>query len=204
MKRIEAAAALLLSLAAVATAWTGYQANRWNGEQAKAAGRTSALRIGATRAENVANDQTQVDIALYSQWADAFTSGNNALEQFVRDRFRPEFKPAFDAWLATNPLTTSGAPSTPFAMSEYRVAAKQQAIAIDRQANASALAVQEYIQRSANYVLGVLLLAVALFFAGISTKLTSDRLRVAMLAIGWLVFVGTVVWMATSPVSVSV
>ena len=89
-------------------------------------------------------------------------------------------------------------------MPEYQVAARRQAIAIDRQANASALAVQEYIQRSANYVLGVLLLAVALFFAGISTKLTSERLRVAMLATGWLVFVGTVVWMATFPVRVSV
>ena len=29
-------AAALLALATVATAWSGYQASRWNGEQAKA------------------------------------------------------------------------------------------------------------------------------------------------------------------------
>ena len=59
------------------------------------------------------------------------------------------------------------------------------------------------IQRASNYVLGVVLFASALFFAGMSTKLTSPELRVAMLSIGCAVFLCTV-WIATSPVSVSV
>ena len=53
-------------------------------------------------------------------------------------------------------------------------------------------------------MLGVVLFASALFFAGMSTKLTSPRLRVAMLAIGCAVFLGTAIWIATSPISVSV
>ena len=46
--------------------------------------------------------------------------------------------------------------------------------------------------------------AVALFFAGISTKLTVPGLRKAMLAVGCLVFLGTAVWIATSPITVAI
>ena len=48
------------------------------------------------------------------------------------------------------------------------------------------------IQRSSNYVLGVVLFAVALFFAGMSTKLTAVGLRKAMLVVGCVLFLGTV------------
>jgi hypothetical protein len=48
--RIEVVATVLLAVAAVATAWSGYQATRWNGEQAKASGTTNRLRIEAARA----------------------------------------------------------------------------------------------------------------------------------------------------------
>jgi hypothetical protein len=50
----------------------------------------------------------------------------------------------------------------------------------------------------------VVLFASALFFAGISTKLTSLKLRVTILSIGCAVFLGTAMWIATSPVSVTV
>jgi hypothetical protein len=60
------------------------------------------------------------------------------------------------------------------------------------------------IQRSTNYVLAVVLFAATLFFAGMSAKLPSPRLRLAMLVMGLVVFTGALVWVATSPVSVSV
>jgi hypothetical protein len=60
------------------------------------------------------------------------------------------------------------------------------------------------VQRATNYVLGVVLFAVALFFAGVSTKLRARRLQAALLALGATVFVGTVIWLATLPVSISV
>ena len=60
---------------------------------------------------------------------------------------------------------------------------------------------REDIQRASNYVLGVVLFAVALFFAGISTKLDSERLRGVMLGLGYAVFLGAVIWVATFPVS---
>ena len=59
-------------------------------------------------------------------------------------------------------------------------------------------------QRSDNDVLAVVLFAAALFFAGISTKLTVPSQRVAVLALGYTIFVGAAVWVATFPITISV
>jgi hypothetical protein len=64
--RLELVALLLLAVAAVATAWSSYQANRWNGEQAKTTSKVNATRIDAARASGLANAQTQVDIATFA------------------------------------------------------------------------------------------------------------------------------------------
>jgi hypothetical protein len=46
------------------------------------------------------------------------------------------------------------------------------------------------------------LLASALFFAGISTKMRMPRQREALLALGWVIFLSTAVWLISSPVQV--
>jgi hypothetical protein len=89
-------------------------------------------------------------------------------------------------------------------MPEYRVAAEEEAQRLDAEAELSSATVRQNIQRASNYVLAVVLFAVSLFFAGMSTKLADPRLRRVMLGLGWVVFAGTVIWVATSPVSVAV
>jgi type II secretory pathway pseudopilin PulG len=201
---IEIAAAVLLALAAVATAWSSYQATRWNGEQSKAASRANALRAEATQAATRADSQTEIDVATFIQWVDARAKGDQELASFYVERFRPEFRPAFDAWLATDPLSSPDAPPTPFAMDEYRLEAATEADRLDAEAEGFSAAVRRDVQRAGNYVLGVVLFAVALFFAGMSTRLGGRGVRIAMLAVGCLVFAGAVAWIATFPVIVSV
>ena len=48
---VEIGEAILLALVAVATAWTGYQAARWDGDSAKLYGTSSRIRIEATQAD---------------------------------------------------------------------------------------------------------------------------------------------------------
>ena len=201
--RVEIAATVLLALAAVATAWSSYQATRWNGEQAKAASRTNAIRIDAARAQGLGEAQQEVDVATFTEWVDAYARKETELVDFYSKRFRPEFNPAVDAWIATRPLRNEDAPLTPFAMPQYRLAAKADARRLDAEAEVSAAAVQRDIQRGSNYVLGVVLFAVALFFAGMSTKLGTPRLRMITVALGCAIFLGTVIWIATFPVSVA-
>jgi hypothetical protein len=200
----EIVATLLLALAAVATAWSSYQAARWNGEQAKTAAAVNKTRLQATRASALANSQSEVDVATFTQWVDAYARKESFLADFYFRRFREEFKPAVNAWLASKPLVSPDAPLTPFAMPQYRLAATAEAEALDRKAEALAAEVREYIQRSTNYVLGVVLFAVTLFFAAMSTKLTTPGLRIGTLLTGCVIFLGTVAWIATSPVSIAV
>jgi len=46
--------------------------------------------------------------------------------------------------------------------------------------------------------------AVTLFFAGMGTKLTEPRLRVATIGLGALIFLGSLIWVLTLPVSFAV
>jgi hypothetical protein len=201
---VELVATVLLSVATVATAWSAYQANRWNGEQAKATSRANAARIESTRASGVVNRQVQIDVALFTQFIDAFAQEQTELANFYRARFREEFKPAFDAWVATRPRFNPEAPLTPFELPEYRLAAMEEAEELEATADANAAEARRNIQRSSNYVLAVVLFASSLFFAGISTKLTMPRARIATVVLGCVLFVGTLLWIATSPISVSV
>ncbi len=201
---VEIISTVLLAFAAVATAWSSYQATRWHGEQAIASGRTNAIRIEASRAENLAAAETEIDVATFIQWIDARAAENTELADFYRQRFRDEFQPAFDAWLDTGPFANSSAPPTPFAMPEYRLEATTEAERLDAAAEASSALVHRTVQRASNYVLAVVLFAVALFFAGMSTRLRGVGTRRALLVIGGAVFLGTVAWIATFPVSLAV
>ena len=200
----ETVATVLLVVAAVATSWSSYQATRWNGEQAAAAGRTNAIRIDASRADGLAEAQTEIDVATFIAWVEADRTGDDRLADFFQDRFRDEFRPAYDAWRTTRPFTNPDAPPTPFAMEEYQLASREEAEQLDAQAEASAAEVRRNIQRASNYVLTVVLYAVALFFAGMSTRVSSTRLRWILTVAGSVVFLGTVGWIATFPVSLAV
>jgi hypothetical protein len=188
-------------LAAVATSWCSYEATRWHGDQALATSRTNAIRVEAARAASLAESQSQIDVATFIAWADANGRDERELAEFYGDRFRSELETAFRAWMATDPFTNADAPPTPFAMPEYRVEAQEEAESLDQEAEASAVEVSSDIQRASNYVLTVVLFSVALFFAGMSTKIASRRLRLGLVAAGYGILLVALVWMATFPVS---
>jgi hypothetical protein len=79
-----------------------------------------------------------------------------------------------------------------------------QADRLETQATAASAEAGVDIDRADRYVLCVVLFAASLFFAGISTKLETTRARTAILALGCILFLGTVAWIATFPVSVDV
>ena len=203
-RRLELAATVLLALAAVGTAWATYQSARWHGKQAEAQSASIAARVESTREANVANRQAQVDVALFTQWVDAYAAGNQRLATFYRERFRPRFKPAFEAWIELRPLENPKAPGSPFDLPQYELAASTQADRLEAVAAAKSKDVQKLIQRADNYTLAVVLFAVALFFAGISTKLDDRTARIAILALGYAMFLGTAIWLATFPITVAV
>lgn len=203
-ERLDLVAAVLLAMATVATAWSGYQASRWNGEQAVAFSRASAMRIESTKAAALADAQTQIDVATYIQWVDAYAQEQTELANFYYQRFREEFKPAMDAWVATTPLRNPDAPLTPFAMPEYQLEARTESDRLETEAEAWSATARTNIQRATNYVLGVVLFAAVLFFAGMSMRLSSSRMRRLLLGFGLVIFITAVAWIATFPISISI
>jgi len=203
-RRLELAATVLLAMAAVATAWAAYQSARWHGEQAKSQSASIAARVESTRTANVANRQVQIDVALFTQWVDAYARDETELAAFYRKRFRDEFRPAFNTWVATKPRTNPAAPLSPFAMPQYKLAATAQADRLEAQAGEASQRVGRFIQRADNYSLAVVLFAASLFFAGISTRLGSSTAKAVILGLGYTLFLGSLIWIATFPVSLSV
>jgi hypothetical protein len=202
-RHFELAATVLLAMAAVATAWASYQSARWHGEQARAQSASIAARVEATRAANVASRQVQIDVALFTQWVDAYARDETELAAFYRKRFRAEFQPAFDAWVATKPRTNPSAPLSPFAMPQYKLAATTKGDRLEVRAATFSQRAGDFIQRADDYSLAVVLFASSLFFAGISTRLRSS-IRMVVLGLGYALFLGSAIWIATFPVSLSV
>ena len=201
---VELATTVLLAAAAVATAWASYQAARWHGKQAEAQSASIAARVESTRASNEADREAEIDVEIFIQWVDAYAEGKTELADFYRKRFRGEFKPAFAAWIATKPLQNESAPLSPFALPQYRLAASAEADRLEANATAASEEVKRFIQRADNYTLSVVLFATSLFFAGISTRLRDRASRIAVLGMGYVLFVGAAIWIATFPVTVAV
>jgi len=203
-ERLALLATVLLACATLGTAWSSYQASRWHGEQALAQSSATSTRLESTRASGVANREVQVDVAVFIQWVDARAADETELANFYKDRFSERLRPAFRAWIAGDPFDDPTAPPDPFTLPQYKVAALDKAGDLEQQASAASDDAREYIQRADNYVLAVVLFAASLFLGGLSLRLRTDAARTAILGCGYFLFVGAAIWVATSPVSVSV
>jgi hypothetical protein len=89
-------------------------------------------------------------------------------------------------------------------MPQYKLEATATADRLEARAAAFSARVGSFIQRADNYSLAVVLFAAALFFAGISTRLRAATPRTVILGLGYALFLGAVIWIATFPVSLSV
>lgn len=182
-RALEILAVLLMSVTTLATAWSGYQAARWSGEQSQNFARASAVRIKAQQMQTRAG-QTRIDDLLYfNGWLDARQAGNQALATIYERRFRPEFVPAFRAWIAQRPFTNPRAVPGPLYMPQYKLAASARSAELDRQADELYLEGTEARSDDDKYILSTVFFAAVLFFAGISLRLLWRPLRIVVLGL---------------------
>jgi hypothetical protein len=200
-RHFELAAVLLLSLTTLATAWSGYQAARWSGEQSQHYARASATRIKAQQQATAAGQLRSDDLVYFDGWLDARQAGDAKLAAIYERRFRPEFLPAFRAWIAQKPFTNPGAIPGPLYMPQYRPAGLAAAKRLDAQADDL---YQEGTQAKTNddkYILSTVFFAAVLFFAGISLRLEWRPLRAFVLGMASLLLIGGLVFVASLPVA---
>jgi hypothetical protein len=104
-------------------------------------------------------------------------------------RFRPEFKVAFDAWMATDPFRNPRAPPGPTYMPQYRLADQAKAEALDREAAAAAAAGDHAGRVGDDYIRITVFLAAVLFLVGIGSTFRLHTIRYALITIGSLLLI---------------
>jgi hypothetical protein len=217
-RKFELFEAIVLSIAALLAAWTGFQSAKWSGVQANSYSQAGASRVESTRASTTAGQETTVDVISFTQWLQAaeaegllaepvdpnetYTPDPNVLSGFLYERFRPEFEVAVNAWIAQHPRANADAPTTPFAMPEYQVSASKDAARLERRAEDQASQARAANQRSDNYVLMTIMFATVLFFAGISSKMDTFRARVLLLGTATTLLVTAIVIVLSLPKNV--
>ena len=167
---VDVATVILISLASVATAWCGYQAARWSALQALSYSLANAARIDQSTAASLANAQRIVDVGLFVQYEQAIYRKDSAFAQFIKRRFRPEFRTAVEAWLKTNPQSNRNAPLSPFAMRQYRLKADDDSTAAGNRAETLLAKAVQSNETSDQYVFLTVLFASATFLGGVAMK----------------------------------
>jgi hypothetical protein len=198
---MELGAVLLLSLTTVATAWSGYQAARWSGEQSQHYARASATRIKAQQQATAAGQLRIDDLLYFNGWLDARRAGDAQLATIYRRRFRPEFVPAFRAWIAQRPFTKPDAIAGPLYMPQYRPVELARAAQLDRNAEDLYREGTDAKARDDQYILSTVFFAAVLFFAGISLRVGWRRLRLVVLCLGSAMLLGGIGLVLTLPVA---
>jgi len=197
--RLEIVATVLLTLGSLVTSWSGYQASLWSRHQATDYARANTLRMESARESTFAGQLASVDAAMLMAWVNARKAGDHELEQFYSTRFRPEFHRAFEAWLATQPMTDPKAPSSPFVMPSYQPEHSKRALELDTRAVALFDAGHLAGHNANTYVLGTVLIATALFCCGIAQLLRALTARVVVLGLATLLLMFALSLMVVIP-----
>lgn len=217
--RTELIATIVLAVATILTAWSGFESGKWGGEQSVNFSEAGAARTESTRADTLGGQLAQIDVAMYIDWVTAlsdelatgavteaslspYTPTDGTVSGFLYTRFRDEFLPAVDAWLATEPIVNDAAPKTPFEMDEYVIAQLVEAKRLTAAADQKADDARTANQNGDNYVLTMVLFASVLFFAGVSSKMNRPRNRVIVLGFGIATLTVGLVILASLPILV--
>jgi hypothetical protein len=216
--RLELVLAIFMALAAIGTAWAGFQSAKWSGVQANSYASAGADRAEASRLATVASRERTIDVVSFTAWLNALNAeiiadpsarphGNyqpnkDAVSGFLFERFRPGFRPAVDAWLATHPLVNADAPATPFQMPEYRLSAETRSDRLVARAERLSAGARSANQQSDNYVLTAVVFAMVLFFAGLASKSNGRRVQTLFAVLAAVALVGCGVTLALFPVQI--
>jgi len=190
---VEILEAFLLAFVAIATAWSGYQAARWDGHEAELFAQASTLRVNADQVLTLGGQQRLLDVTTFNTWIEARFEGRKELTELYERRFSPEYKVAFDAWLATDPFSNPDAPPGPGFMPEY---VNPQLV---RGAELNELSTRRFEEgtlarsRADDYIRTTVMFATVLFLIALSQRFRVRRVRYGVLGVaGGLMIFGLV------------
>jgi hypothetical protein len=196
---IQICEAVLLSIVTVTAAWAGYSAARWGTASRVDIAKSSTLRNVATRDYLTATTLRNFDASTFNAWFIAYTLNSPQKEAIAIRRFRPEFRVAFNAWMATNPLHNPNAPPGPTYMPQYKLPAQAQATALDSEATAKFAEGTQAGLTGDNFVQITVFLAAVLFLVGIGSSFKLYGVRYSLITLGTVLLIIAVVLIVHQP-----
>jgi hypothetical protein len=177
----EVAEAVLLSLIAVATAWCGYQAAKWDGHQALLYGHSERMRQEAASATTEGGQLRLLDVVTFNTWIHLRAGKHLAEAGLYEKRFSPEYKIAFDAWLKTDPFNNAAAPAGPVQMPEYHNALLARAEQLNRGATEAFAEGTGARDIAELYIRRTVMLTTVLFLTAMAQRFRIHKVRVSLL-----------------------
>ena len=199
-KWVEPVAALLMALATLSTAWCSYESAAWTRKSNRLMNEFNTLERKAGVLTIQGMQQTTIHTGMFMQALAAHQAGNEKLVNFYVERFPPELRKAYDAWMAQKPFENPTADAHPFVSQLYvtpgtREAAEATAKAADSQREAGVAG-----SISGQYLANTVLFAAVLFFANAASRFKQRRVRVVAFSFAIAVFLFAVVRTAMLPV----
>ncbi|HEY6153390.1 MAG TPA: hypothetical protein VIW07_06600 [Candidatus Udaeobacter sp.] len=198
-KWVEPVAALLMALATLSTAWCSFESAAWTRQSNRLMNEFNTLerKAGLLRVQGM--QQATIHTGMFMQALAAHQAGNENLMKFYVERFPPELRKAYDAWMAQKPFENPSADPHPFVPGLYetprtREAAEASAKGADSQKQAGAAG-----SVSGQYLANTVLFAAVLFFANAAGKFEQRRVRVVAFIFAVAVFLFAVVRTAMLP-----
>lgn len=179
---LEIVVVLLLGITTVGTAWCGYQASRWNGQQDDLARQASDQRVEGSRLFGLASQKVAYDSTILVQYAQAAQARNEPLLEFYRTSLvRPAFLPVLQKLEAQ--VRAGQTPTNLFQDTAYTDAQFADYRATVVKAEAATQASQAAGATANDYVVTTIVLAVGLFFAGVTSSFRYHPARVLMVVL---------------------
>jgi hypothetical protein len=183
---IEIIEALILALVAVATAWSGYQAAQWAGKRAEDYAKASRLRVTAEGLATLAGQERIYDSDTFNSWLAAKLDGKQQAAEFFERRFRNEYRPAFAAWMKTDPFNNAQAAPGPIFMPDYHNAKHEQFLELTKQAAETADLGTKSGETGDQYVRITVLLATVLLITAIGQRFRFKTVRILFMILACL------------------
>ncbi len=196
---IEILEAIVLAAVAVLTAWSGYQAAKWDARSAAAYAMASQTTTQAQEQQTLAGQDHLYDIIALNTWINATRGNDKAFAALVERRFRPEYEVAFRAWIKTDPLNNPNAPLGPALMPEYRSAKLEKARALNEESSRQFRQGVDSRETGDRYVRITVLLATVLLLTALAQRFKIHAARVGLLAVASIMLVRAVSLIVSFP-----
>jgi hypothetical protein len=177
---LEILEVVMLALVAVATAYSGYQAAKWDSRQALLYGQSSHNRFTAEADSTAGGQQLVADSAGFNAWVQARAEGHTTEMRIFEGRFSADYHKAFEAWLKTDPFHNPNAPKGPAFMPEYTNTGKEQAAKLNDQASNEFEEGTIARENADKYVRDTVLFASVLFLIAMAQRLKGRGPRIAL------------------------